>query len=84
MVNNGNLKTHVESIYDRRTFQCNQSNFIASFKAGLNQHIRAAHEGVKYQCQHCVYKATQRGHLKTHVQFIIVRKTKNSPKNPKD
>ena len=30
---------------------------------------------VKYQCQHCEYKATQRGHLKTHVQSILERKT---------
>ena len=33
-------------------------------------HIRSIHENIKFPCQHCDYKATQAGSLKSHIQSI--------------
>ena len=30
----------------------------------------SVHKDIKYQCEKCEYKATQRGHLKTHKMSI--------------
>ena len=36
-------------------------------KGNLNAHIRAANEGEKYPCVHCLYQATTKGHLEQHI-----------------
>ena len=32
------------------------------------KHIQSKHEGVRYSCNKCEYKATQRGSLKIHIE----------------
>ena len=36
----------------------------------LRTHVKSIHEGVKYPCDQCVYKATSKGDLRTHVKSI--------------
>ena len=35
----------------------------------LREHIKVKHEGKRYPCFHCSYKATQKTHLKTHMKL---------------
>ena len=34
----------------------------------LSTHIKSIHEGVKFPCNQCDYKATQKGNLMTHIK----------------
>ena len=34
----------------------------------LHTHIKGAHEGLKYYCNDCDYKATHRGTVTTHIK----------------
>ena len=36
----------------------------------LYTHIKGAHEGLKYYCNDCDYKATHRGTLTTHIKAV--------------
>ena len=36
----------------------------------LYTHIKGAHEGLKYYCNDCDYKATYRGTLTTHIKAV--------------
>jgi len=42
----------------------------ATWKRALLTHIKSTHEGVKYPCEQCDYKATQKSHLLTHIKSI--------------
>ena len=42
-------------------------NNKAAWKSDLSKHIKSKHEGVKYPCKQCDYKATRRCHLSTHI-----------------
>ena len=44
---------------------------INNLHAGsLYTHIKGAHEGLKYYCNDCDYKATYRGTLTTHIKAV--------------
>ena len=44
---------------------------INNLHAGsLYTHIKGAHEGLKYYCNDCDYKATHRGTLTTHIKAV--------------
>ena len=44
---------------------------INNLHAGsLYTHIKGAHEGLKYYCNDCDYKATHRGTLATHIKAV--------------
>ena len=50
-------------IYKRPMFiQIVKVNFAGSLK----EHVESIHEGVRYPCDQCDYKATQKGSLKRH------------------
>ena len=53
----------------RRQYDCKECGKQMS-KMHLNAHIRAAHEGVKYPCQQCLYKTTTKGHLEQHRRSV--------------
>ena len=36
----------------------------------LKIHVKSVHEGVKYICEHCDYKATTRSNLKIHIKSV--------------
>ena len=36
----------------------------------LKIHIELVHENIKYPCNHCEYKATEKGNLKTHIESV--------------
>ena len=36
----------------------------------LYTHIKGAHEGLKYYCNDCDYKATHKGTLTTHIKAV--------------
>merc|ERR1711884_758069 len=36
----------------------------------LQTHIKSVHEGQKFQCPQCEYKATRKGHLQTHIKSV--------------
>ena len=35
-----------------------------------NRHIDSVHDTIKYDCNICEYKATERGHLKKHIESV--------------
>lgn len=41
-----------------------------SSKGQLNVHIRKVHKGIKYNCELCEYKTTQKAHLKAHINGV--------------
>ena len=43
---------------------------IFTKKGNLQTHIKSVHEGQKFQCQHCEYKATLKGNLQRHIKSV--------------
>ena len=43
---------------------------MATQKEDLLSHIKSIHEGVKFPCEQCDYKATQKGHLMKHMKSV--------------
>ena len=54
-------KIHHESVSYQYCDQCEYKT-----KANLQRHVQAKHEGVKYPCDECDYRATTRGNLRLH------------------
>merc|ERR1712096_361323 len=42
---------------------------------GLKAHCKAKHEGVRYACDQCEYKATQKVNLRTHISTVHGKNT---------
>ena len=40
-----------------------------NFAGHLKKHIESIHEGVRYPCDQCDYRATEKGNLKRHEMF---------------
>ena len=51
----------------KRKYECKQCHKILS-KGALHNHKKIVHEGVKYDCDQCNYKATQKSDLRKHIQ----------------
>ena len=61
------LKVHIKSVHEIRiAVTCDKYGKQFSQKNGLRKHNESAHEGVRYPCEYCDYKATQRVHLCKH------------------
>ena len=43
-------------------------NVLTTKKGSLRKHIKTIHEGVKFPCEQCDYKATQKGDLLRHIK----------------
>ena len=55
---------------DPASKQCPDCGKEFSFRHDMLKHHRSKHQGVKYPCSQCDYKATQSGHLKEHVESV--------------
>ena len=47
----------------------NSNNLVIYVKIRL-KHNKSVHEKIKYPCNQCEYKATEKGHLKTHIELV--------------
>ena len=52
-----------------KAFRCEACEYSTDLVSNLKAHVKQVHEGVKYQCDQCDYKAT-RHNLKIHVDNI--------------
>ena len=43
-----------------------KSDLEANFAGHLKEHVESIHEGVRYSCDQCDYRATTKGNLKRH------------------
>ena len=50
----------------RKKATCPNCSKVFAARKSMLQHHRAQHQGVRYPCDQCDYKATQRGDLKKH------------------
>ena len=46
----GNLKIHIDSVYEQIKYPCNQCEYKATEKGHLQTHIESVNERVKYHC----------------------------------
>ena len=53
--------------------QCKMCGSVFSQLGGLNQHVKSVHEGKKYDCDQCEYRATQPSSIKIHKQVKHVQ-----------
>ena len=51
---------------NRPKLSCEYENCTFQTKTSLRRHVESIHLGIKYPCEHCSYKATNKGHLKRH------------------
>ena len=51
-------------------YKCLQCEFSSKDRGNLKKHIGYKHEGIRYACHHCDYKATTTSHLNRHVKNI--------------
>ena len=54
----------------RENFPCELCDKQFSYRRSLKQHIRSAHEGIKFHCENCGYEATTKQNLLSHIQNI--------------
>ena len=52
------------------TYSCDICSKSYNSKGNLRQHLKSAHQGMKYPCNQCEFKATQQGNLKRHIQTV--------------
>jgi len=62
------LKRHIGLKHDIKGIPCTmyQCNYVAKHLDYLKNHIRARHEGIRYQCDLCTYASTCVGNLNKH------------------
>ena len=66
------LAAHIQSRHNNEKFKCDHDgcNYECFTPHGLSQHKKAEHEGIRYGCPLCSYKATQKSNLKNHIKKI--------------
>ena len=55
---------------EKTTIECDECGATFKYKHHMLRHKRSKHEGVRYSCNYCDYKATQPGNLKTHKSSV--------------
>ena len=45
-------------------------SFTLGEKESLQKHIKSVHEGKKFQCPHCKYKASTKSTLQKHMKSV--------------
>ena len=70
----GRLKRHVRAVH-LKAENCHCKDCGARFSTSyhLKRHVNTKHKGVRYNCDQCDYKATQLGHLKTHIRVVHLK-----------
>ena len=54
-----------------KIYSCGECNFQTRHNSShLKYHIRSKHEGIRYPCDQCDYKATDKGNLMKHIKSI--------------
>ena len=66
----GTLDTPFKDLKDRNT--CDKCDYKASTAQKLKIHADAIHDGVRYPCNFCQYKATQKWSLNRHIRKHVV------------
>jgi len=67
-------KKHMETKLTSRTkskdnqYLCSECDKPFTSPSGLRRHIKSVHEGQKFSCEACGFKAYQKWHLSTHIQ----------------
>ena len=69
-----NCNKELKNIGSRYSHQCERSycdlcEMSFTSKSSLSRHIKVQHEGFKYSCSKCDYKAGQTTHLKSHMRL---------------
>ena len=52
--------------------KCTECGHRVKSGSSLSQHIRVVHEGMKYPCRQCDYKATSQNHLARHRRAVDI------------
>ena len=50
--------------------QCPEWNAVFTHRHNMLSHVKYKHEGVKYPCSQCDYKATKQSNLKIHIEAV--------------
>ena len=67
----GNLSKHIKAQHEHRDkYRCESCNK----EEHLRGHIKSAHEGIRYNCNICQYRATMKGDLTRHKESIHFKK----------
>ena len=68
------LNWHKKSVHHIiKIYNCEKCDAMLSSSFSLKRHDNAMHKGVRYSCDHCNYKATQLGNLKTHIKAVHLK-----------
>ena len=54
---------------DAKSTKCPECGKVFTAKSSLMTHCRSKHEGNKYPCNKCDYRAKTQSHLQTHIKF---------------
>ena len=52
----------------RQKFSCPECDKKFCWVSHVKRHMKSVHEGIRYQCDHCDYTATQKVHLRYHLK----------------
>ena len=63
-------KLDIKRIKERKDLQCPECRKIFSAKSTMKHHYESIHEGVKYPCSKCDYKAGNVSHLTEHMESV--------------
>jgi len=53
---------------NKRKFNCNECDYIATQSGSLKIHVMAKHQGIRFPCQVCDYKGTTKGNTNMHMK----------------
>ena len=53
-----------------KAFRCDDCDSEYKSRDGLNRHIKAIHEGIRYKCHNCNFLATNRAKLNHHIRSV--------------
>ena len=49
---------------------CRLCGKVFQGKQSVQRHIKSVHDGEKFPCTQCDYKATYKGHIQTHMKSL--------------
>ena len=74
------LPSHIKSVHQGLTTQsCQICDKTFKRKSGLNAHVAAEHEGIKYSCSQCSFQTPRNDSLRYHIQSIHAQSILKEP-----